>query len=105
MKAKATGEIIEVKPYGHKSLRTKYNVYIDNSYREYIDSQLEFSTEIDWEQRRYEIAKDAMGAFIASSSYQYCVNNNYYESQHTAPNFVAEDAVEYADALIKELKK
>lgn len=59
---------------------------------------------IDWEQRRYEIAKDAMGAFIASPDYQLWVDNNYYESQHTAPNFVAEEAVKYADALIEELK-
>lgn len=72
----------------------------------YYLSELTFiKDEIDWEQRRYEIAKEAMGAFIASPSYQYCVNNNYYETQHTAPNFVAKDAVEYADALIEELKK
>ncbi|KGN88013.1 hypothetical protein [Porphyromonas gulae] len=45
---------------------------------------------IDWEQRRYEIAKDAMAVFISSPSY---------------PRAVAEDAVEYAEALIEELKK
>lgn len=62
-------------------------------------------TAIDWEQRRYEIAKEAMGAFISSPSYQFWKENNYYESQHTTPNHVVEDAVEYADALIEELKK
>mgnify|MGYP001015181849 CR=1 FL=1 len=60
---------------------------------------------IDWEQRRYEIAKEVMGAFIAGPSYQLCVNNNYYEAILARPWAVAEDAVEYADALIEELKK
>lgn len=60
---------------------------------------------IDWEQRRYEIAKDVMAAFIAGPSYQLCVNNNYYEASFAQPWAVAEDAVEYADALIEELKK
>lgn len=60
---------------------------------------------IDWEKRRYEIACAAMAAFIAGPSYQFCVNNNYYEASPAGPLFVAEDAVEYADALIEELKK
>ena len=60
---------------------------------------------IDWEQRRYEIAKDAMSAFISAPSYQFCVNNNYYDAIHSLPRSVAEDAVEYAEALIEELKK
>lgn len=88
--------------------------YIDSNrvlrVRTFCDKEIEIiSTDneesINWEQRRYEIAKEAMGAFIASPSYQFFVNNNYYEAQHTAPNFVAKDAVEYADALINELKK
>ncbi len=60
---------------------------------------------IDWEQRRYEIAKDVMAAFISAPSYQFCVNNNYYETSHSLPRIAAEDAVEYAEALIEELKK
>ena len=60
---------------------------------------------IDWEKRRYEIACAAMAAFIAGPSYQLCVNNNYYEASIARPRSVAEDAVEYADELIEELKK
>lgn len=60
---------------------------------------------IDWEQRRYEIAKEAMAAFISAPSYQFCVNNNYYDASHSRPRSVAEDAVEYAEALIEQLKK
>lgn len=46
------------------------------------------SNQIDWEQRRYEIAKDILCA-------AYC---DWEQS------IAAKDAVEYADALIKELK-
>lgn len=51
---------------------------------------------IDWEQRRYEIAKSMMAAFLSNS----CSNvyMNTYENQ-------AQEAVKYADALIEELKK
>lgn len=60
--------------------------------------------EIDWEQRRFELAKAAMAAFISSPSYQFCVNNNYYEASRDRPWSVAEEAVEYADKLICELR-
>lgn len=51
---------------------------------------------IDWEQRRYEIAKSMMVAFLSNS----CSNvyMNTYENQ-------AQEAVKYADVLIEELKK
>lgn len=51
-------------------------------------------TDIDWERRRYEIARE-----ILSSAYA-C--NKYYRSMEIK-DMVAE-AVESADALIKELK-
>lgn len=46
------------------------------------------SNQIDWEQCRYEIAKDILCA-------AYC---------DWEPSKAVKDAVEYADALIKELK-
>lgn len=49
-------------------------------------------TTIDWEQRRYEIAKDVLAAVLNAKS--------YYPQEKEA----AELAVIYADALIKELK-
>ncbi len=48
--------------------------------------------EIDWEQRRYEIAKDVFCTFIQE---QYPCNLNN----------VVKDTVRYTDALIEELKK
>lgn len=52
--------------------------------------------DIDWEQRRYEIAKDMMAAFLS----------NYSDNIHSGnPDEQAKYAVVFADALIAELKK
>lgn len=50
------------------------------------------SKEIDWEQRRYEIAKDVLIAFITKP--EIIVTASYTKV-----------AIGYADALIEELKK
>ena len=47
--------------------------------------------EIDWEQRRYEIAKDVLSTLVSSPNLADCE--------------MPSAAVYYADALIKELKK
>lgn len=49
--------------------------------------------DIDWEQRRYETAKAAMIGLMAG-------HNAIYEAKKLAPM-----AIEYADALIAELRK
>ena len=49
---------------------------------------------IDWEQRRYEIARDCMASQMAS----------VYHGQYDYKSCVS-NAVIYADALIAELKK
>ena len=49
---------------------------------------------IDWEQRRYEIAKDVLAARIARSDIGF-----------PTPNVIAKRAIEYADALIEKLKE
>lgn len=48
---------------------------------------------VDWERRRYEIAKDALCAIIVRYNENYL--EDYWES--------AKEAVRYADALIEEL--
>ena len=50
--------------------------------------------EIDWEQRRYEIAKSIMTTAMTNSSFS--INN---------PKYFAGLGVSYTDALIEELKK
>ena len=62
---------------------------------------------IDWEQRRYEIAKEAMSGILGDEN---CVGYasvaaEYSENEkHTYPTAVSRYAVACADALIKELK-
>lgn len=98
-----TGEIVTLRNLHADGTAMDVNgrYYHQGDISEFIE---ESNHSIDWEQRRYEIAKEAMGALISSPSYQFCVNNNYYESSIAQPEYVAKDAVKYADALITELK-
>lgn len=52
--------------------------------------------EIDWEQRRYEIARDVLAAFMSNSC------SNVYAGTYKTQ---AKNAIQYAEALIEELKK
>ena len=63
---------------------------------ESMNRKMKDQRDIDWEQRRYEVARDMMAAFMSNS----CSNvyGGSYERQ-------AKDAVMYADALIAELKQ
>ena len=62
------------------------------------------SDKINWEQRRYEIAKDALAAMLGNSG---LVNGVSNEGEPTwgVPAPIASTAVIFADLLIKELKK
>ncbi len=103
-KIKKTGEVIEVSQI--EDIITKRGVehqYVDNkrSWCYYVQSELEFIKEephktIDWEQRRYEIAKDMMTAAEQH-------NNDTTGFRDTMAQ--AQYAIECADALIAELKK
>lgn len=95
-RVKATGKIVDVK------FTTHPNPAVDEVYwwckdnqKKYHKSELDFMGEnIDWEQRRYEIAKDVFAAQI--SDVEYAENNS--------EQILAKYAVKYADALIEELK-
>lgn len=101
---KATGNIIDVSQT--ESIITSRGLerqYVDNQRKwcAYVQSELEFIHEkpqkdIDWEERRYEIAKAMMAAFERH-------NNNV--SGFKNPTQQAQYALECADALIAELKK
>ena len=107
-----TGEIVDVTNYYHyipfERNDSDFVSYIDskgiehskvhglNLNFDFEDVGEEFTKEIDWEQRRYEIAKDMMAAFLSNSCSN--VHGGTVEKQ-------ANDAVLYADALIAELKK
>lgn len=92
---KDTGETVMVRPC-REPLNARLAFYETEDGRKFPMFALEFSKEIDWEQRRYEIAKDMMAAFLSNSS------SNVYMGN---PDEQAKCAIMFADALISELKK
>lgn len=93
-RVKATGAIVDVFYNAFSGLWTAR----ENTNIKYLENNLEFLEEkdIDWEERRYEIAKAMMAAFERH-------NNNV--SGFKNPTQQAQYALERADALIAELKK
>lgn len=83
---KSTGEIVEIKDLYDDGTALVGNMYIKVSELNF------FSENIDWEQRRYELAKDIIKAVIADD----CGGNS---------DAIAKYAVNCADALIKRLKE
>lgn len=93
MKAKIrqTGEIVDVEPYFYAKINSTDPMIHKNDIE-----LIEPNADIDWEQRRYEISKAMIAAFMSNSD----KNVFAYPKENQA-----RDAVEYADALIEELKK
>ena len=101
-KIKATGEIVKVNRYSYGITNPEvYSItFLRNGNYEKIDNADEFEIlpdepevpVIDWEQRRYEIAKDAMQAFIMHRGGS---DNAYLD---------AENSVFLADIFINQLK-
>lgn len=72
------------------------------------DIQLLSDKTIDWEQRRYEIAKEALsGILVDEDQVTYACAHAVYapREKHTVPKAVSQMAVACADALIEELKR
>lgn len=64
-----------------------------------IHHEMRKANEVNWEQRRYEIAKEMMPAIYQES------RNVLLRGGNIEFNEIAEAAVEFADSLIAELKK
>ncbi len=108
MKAKIrkTGEVVDVITYSGHTYRSDIDVvsYIDSKGNECVDMKMNRFWDfedveeslIDWEQRRYEISKDVLSAFLSNS------NEMIFEGN---PEDHAKDAVVFADALIKKLRE
>lgn len=108
---KKTGEIVEVVNYKsafYERRNDDFVTYVDSNGFKHENVKLlnvDFDFEdvpknkpcdnINWEERRYEIAKSMLAAFLSNSCST--VYGGTYERQ-------AKDAVQYADALIAELK-
>ena len=85
-RVKLTGEIVDI-----KDLYDDGTALVNDKY--FKVSELDFFSEtIDWEQRRYELAKDIIKAVVADD----CGVNS---------DAIAKYAVNCADALIKRLKE
>lgn len=92
-KVKNTGEIVDVRPIGEKIIHLRCANFATGDGRELLDMEFEFLPNIDWEQRRYDIAKDIMAASF-----------NQPMDGVSIASYV-HNCVQWADALIKELKK
>lgn len=95
-KIKDTGEVVDVHWEG--DLDAWLGKLASGRFREFKERELEFleTNNIDWEQRRYEIAKELMKAFADNP------NDMYVDADFAS---LARWSVEGADALIAELKK
>ena len=90
-RVKSTGVLVDVTPQLNiNSQHSNDYLYVcDNMV--YRECELDFSA-IDWEQRRYELAKDIIKAVIA-------------DDRGGNSDAIAKYAVNCADALIKRLKE
>ena len=94
-RVKDTGEVVDVRPCS-EPLNVRLAFYETENGRKFPMFALEFETEIDWEQRRYEIAKELMRGF-ATNPHNMLVDAKI--------GTLAEWSVSGANALIAELKK
>lgn len=94
---KATGEIIDIASYARVTLSKcdSYGDPLELGFDE-VEILTEKTEEIDWEQRRYELAKELMKGF-ASNPHNQCVD--------ATTETLAQWSVGSADALIAELQK
>ena len=115
-----TGEIVDVisftAPCGaNRSDINDFVSYVDSKGNECVNVPLNYywdfenieevkSTDIDWNQRRYEIAKSAMRGILNNESIEISLNDESYE-YHCLAKDIAKASVIYADAIIDELKK
>lgn len=99
---KATGEIVTLNENDISLLDYARNIYKDVNGNKYKGKELEFlqddHADIDWEQRRYEIAKTVVHGQLTGSIIDGVDPNPSVED-------LAKWSVRIADALISELKK
>lgn len=91
-RVKNTGEIVEISPSGVTTVQRTCTKYATKDGRELLDMALDFLPNINWEQRRYEIAKDVLAGKYANVGFMPSKEEVLF-------------AVRAADRLIEELKK
>ena len=106
-KDKRTGEIVEIVRYGNDGSYTVFRnsegklMNLPVSFFDNYEEIVEADKTIDWEQRRYEIARNILptAAISVNASTQEWMNGMTYTQASAALS------LKYADALIEELKK
>lgn len=99
---KSTGEIVEVEQTGHGIFHDDFgNMYMWDA----IDFQSEseqpiLETHINWEARRYELAKAAMQGMLSNPTYD--VFDNGFSNANT--QLIVSLSIGYADEAVKQLK-
>ena len=105
-RVKSTGVLVDVTPQLNiNSQHSKDYLYVCGN-MVFKECELDFSA-IDWEQRRYELAKAAMQGILSDNTvFSYaCSEADYKKGEiHTIPKGIAQFAIACADALINELK-
>ena len=67
---------------------------------------LSVENNIDWEQRRYELAKEAMTAIMSNECfYKQVLDEGAEKGERCIMKSISKASIEFADALIEELKK
>lgn len=97
---KVTGEVVEVVPC--ESLKCTVPAFKTLDGRIIPHSLLQFTPEIDWEQRRYEIARDVMALQLADVQLS-CKDEIERECVNELISEVAKTSVKCASLLIDEL--
>jgi len=105
---KKTGELVNLAPYAKITLNTcdSYGSPIELSPEEVELVQETSDSNIDWEQRRYEIARTVL-PYCAETTRTILMSGHGIGDQYagkTIPDAVSEQAIQYADALIERLK-
>lgn len=108
---KETGVLIDVIPrININALYNGDNLYVCDN-KVFRECELDFlnvgNLVIDWEQRRYELAKAAMQGILSDEEEvcYACSEADYKKGEkHTVPKGIARFAIACADALINELK-
>ena len=105
-RVKSTGVLVDVTPQLNiNSQHSKDYLYVCGN-MVFKECELDFSA-IDWEQRRYELAKAAMQGILSDEEeVRYACSEADYKKGgvRTIPKSIAQFAIACADALINDLK-
>jgi len=100
---KSTGEIVEVEDLYDDGTALVNGRYFKVSELDFFDN---FEA-IDWEQRRYELAKSAIQGLILNSFWMKNLGmflDEHPDSKIDVIETISIESINYADALIKKLK-